>query len=91
VGFVNTVYVLIACGFVGLAIAYNFWRRRRIKVQRQDSAGMARSWLIRDLYRGDLRALSDAAHGRHENVDIGQINRRVAEAFCERISGVAIP
>ena len=76
--FVITGYMLIACGFVGLAIAYNLWGRRRNKAQGQYSV---RGWLTRDLYRGDLRALSDAGHGRYENIDIGQINRLRSRGF----------
>ena len=76
--FVITGYMLIACGFVGLAIAYNLWGRRRIKAHGPYSV---RGWLTRDLYRGDLRALSEAGRGRYENIDIGQINRLRSRGF----------
>jgi hypothetical protein len=68
----NTIYILIACGFVGLAIAYNLWRRRRIKEQRQ---GSIRTWPTRDFVSRRLAGPVGYRVGRHENVDIGQINR----------------
>jgi hypothetical protein len=75
---VDTGYILIACGFVGLAIAYNLWARPRLNL---------RTWVTRELYRGDLRALSGAARGYAYDVDIKQAERLRARAGSwERVS-----
>ena len=71
----DTGYLLIACGFVGLAIAFNLWGRRCTKAQDPSSASSIRTWVIRELHRGDLHALSDAARGRYYDLDMGQIDR----------------
>jgi hypothetical protein len=78
---VNTGYILIACGFVGLAIAYNLWVRFRSKAQRPRSASSLRTWVTRELRRGDLRALSGAARGYCYDVDIKQAERLCARGF----------
>ena len=56
-------YILIASGFVGLAIAINLWVRSRMKPYRTHIATGPRGWVTRELHRGDLHALSDAARG----------------------------
>ena len=57
----NSGYILIACGFVLLAIALNLRSKGPGGAQR---AAMAfRLWLTRDLYRGDLTALGCARRG----------------------------
>ena len=71
----NTGYMLIACGLVGLAIAFNLWGRHRIKARRPYSKIYFRAWVTQELYRGDLHSLSNAARGRYYDIDIGQINR----------------
>ena len=71
----DTGYLLIACGFVGLAIAYNLWGRSYTKQQGSPPTSNIRTWVIRELHRGDLHALSDAFHGRYYDLDIGQIDR----------------
>lgn len=64
-------YILLACGFVGIAIAISAWQnpatfRRMISV---------RHWLTKDLVRGDFHALSAAGRGREFDLDIDQIKR----------------
>ena len=71
----DTGYILIASGFVGLAIAYNLWGRPRSKAQRPRPPSGLQIWVTRELYRGDLRALSDAARGFYDNVGIDQLDR----------------
>jgi hypothetical protein len=69
----DTGYILLACGLVGLAIAYNLWGPRRTKAQRLRLSWSGRAWLTRELSRGDLHALADLARGRYGNIDMGQI------------------
>lgn len=73
-------YILVACGVVGLAITYNLWGRSQPSRKRNP----VRVWVTRQLYRGDLRALSDAAHGRFDEVAIDQFNRLRGRGFVAR-------
>ena len=71
-------YILLACGFVALAFAVHLWERRRVqggeRPARVTASGPSnkaarrpgrRAWLTRELYRGDLSALSDVASRRN--------------------------
>jgi hypothetical protein len=77
---VSAGYILIACGLVGLAIAYNLWARPHLN---------PRTWVTRELYRGDLRALSGAARGYAYDVDIKQADRLRARIPGKRSLGPA--
>lgn len=75
----DTGYVLIACGLVTLAIVLNLRSRGPGGAQR---AAMAfRFWLTRDLYRGDLTALSSARRGNTFDIDLDQIKRLRRRGF----------
>jgi hypothetical protein len=75
----DTGYVLIACGLVTLAIVLNLKNRGPGGAQR---AAMAfRLWLTRDLYRGDLTALSFARRGNVFDIDLDQVNRLRRRGF----------
>lgn len=75
----DTGYILIACGLVTLAIALNLRSRGPGGAQR---AAMAfRLWLTRDLYRGDLTALSYARRGNTLDIDLDQIKRLRRRGF----------
>ena len=75
----DTGYILIACGFVVLAIVLNLRSSGPGGAQR---AAMAfRLWLTRDLYRGDLTALSYARRGNAFDIDIDQIKRLRRRGF----------
>src|SRR5664279_1294445 len=76
--------MLIACGLVGLAIAINLMGRGRFGVQRPHFTMSFRAWVTRDLYRGDLHALSDAARGHYYKLDIGQIDRLNSRGFLAK-------
>lgn len=78
----NTGYILIACGFVGLAIALNIKSRGPGGTQR---AAMAfRVWLTRGLYRGDLSALAYARRGNTFDIDQDQIGRLRGRGFLRK-------
>ena len=75
----DTGYILISCGFVGLAIVLNLRSGGPGGVQR---AAMAfRFWLTRDLYRGDLTALAYARRGSTFDIDPDQIKRLRRRGF----------
>ena len=75
----NSGYILIACGFVLLAIALNLRSKGPGGAQR---AAMAfRLWLTRDLYRGDLTALGCARRGSTFDIDLDQIKRLRRRGF----------
>ena len=80
----NTGFILIACGFVGLAIAYNLWARPRLKARRPWSATGLRNWVTRGLYRGDLHALAGVARGGYYDVDLSQAKRLRARSFLAK-------
>jgi hypothetical protein len=65
--------ILLACGFVGLAIAVNLFLQPRVKPQR--------SWVTRDLYRGDLHALANLARGQVLDITFDQIGRLKDRGF----------
>lgn len=75
----NTGYVLIACGLVGLAIAVNL--RGRGPGTAQHGAMAMRLWVTRGLYRGDLSALACARGGNTFDIDPGQIGRLRSRGF----------
>jgi hypothetical protein len=78
----NTGYVLIACGLVGLAIAVNLRSRGPGGARR---AAMAfRLWMTRGLYRGDLSALASARRGNTFDIDADQIGRLRQRRFLRR-------
>lgn len=86
----NAGYILIACGFVGLAIALNIRSRGPGAVHR---AAMAfRLWLTRGLYRGDLSALAYARRGNTFDIDQDQIGRLRGRGFLRKslLGGVRI-
>ena len=75
----DTGYILIASGFVVLAIVLNLRSRGPGGAQR---AAMAfRLWLTRGLYRGDLTALTYARRGNVFDIDIDQIKRLRGRGF----------
>ena len=75
----DTGYILIACGFVVLAIVLNLRSSGPGGLQR---AAMAfRFWLTRDLYRGDLTALAFARRGNTFDIDPDQIKRLRRRGF----------
>ena len=75
----DTGYILIACGFVALAIALNLRSGGPGSAKR---AVMAfRLWLTRDLYRGDLTALAYARRGNVFDIDLDQITRLRRRGF----------
>jgi hypothetical protein len=73
-------YLLIACGFVGLAIALSFWRSTEALQRALD----VRMWLTRGLYRGDFQALSVAARGHVFDLDPDQFTRLAARGFVRQ-------
>jgi hypothetical protein len=78
----NTGYILIACGLVGLAIAINLRSRGRGGAQ---GAAMAfRLWVTRGLYRGDLSALACARRGNTFDIDADQIGRLRHRGFLRK-------
>jgi len=78
----DTGYILIACGFVLLAIVLNLRSRGPGGAQR---AAMAfRLWLTRDLYRGDLTALTYARRGNTFDIDLDQIKRLRGRGFLRK-------
>ena len=78
----NTGYVLIACGLVGLAIALNL---RSLGPGGPQRAAMAfRLWATRGLYRGDLSALAYARRGNTLDIDVDQIGRLRQRGFLRR-------
>lgn len=86
----DTGYILIACGFVVLAIVLNLRSRGPGGAQR---AAMAfRLWLTRDLYRGDLTALAYARRGNTFDIDLDQIKRLSGRGFLRKglFGGVTI-
>jgi len=62
--------ILIAVGLIGLAVGFNLWGM----VKAREYAPL-RAWLTRELYRGDLSALSDTARGSFNEVTIDQLDR----------------
>jgi hypothetical protein len=75
----NSGYILIACGFVLLAIALNLRSKGPGGAQR---AAMAfRLWLTRVLYRGDLRGLGCARRGCSFDFDLDQFKRLRRRGF----------
>jgi hypothetical protein len=78
----NPGYILIACGLVGLAIAFNLRSRGPGGAQR---AAMAfRLWVTRGLYRGDLSALAYARRGNTYDIDLDQIGRLRQRGFLRK-------
>jgi hypothetical protein len=78
----NTGYILIACGFVGLAIALNLGSGAPGGMRR---AAMAfRAWPTRGLYRGDLSALTYARRGHIFDIDQDQIGRLRRRGFLRK-------
>lgn len=86
----NAGYILIACGFVGLAIALNIGSRGPGATQR--AAMTFRVWLTRGLYRGDLSALAYARRGNIFDIDQDQIGRLRGRGFLRKglLGGVRI-
>ena len=78
----NAGYILIACGFVGLAIALNLRSRGPGSLQRMAPA--FRVWLTRGLYRGDLSALAYAGRGNTFDIDQDQIGRLRGRGFLRK-------
>jgi len=74
-------YLLIACAFVGLAIAVSLWHNA--EPLRRRAMGL-RLWLTRGLYRGDFRALGAAARGRIFDLDPDQLRRLAARGFVRQ-------
>ena len=75
----NTGYILIACGLVGLAIALN------LRSRGPGGAALAfRLWLTRGLYRGDLSALACARRGNTFDIDADQIGRLRQRGFLRK-------
>jgi len=78
----NSGYILIACGFVGLAIALNLGSGAPGGMRR---AAMAfRAWPMRGLYRGDLSALTYARRGHVFDIDQDQIGRLRRRGFLRK-------
>jgi hypothetical protein len=72
-------FILIACGFVLLAIVLNL---RSLGPGGAKRAVMAfRLWVTRDLYRGDLTALAYAKRGNVFVIDADQIKRLRRRGF----------
>jgi hypothetical protein len=44
-----------------------------------------RTWLTKDLYRGDMHALQAIANGRSDNIDMGQLSRLRGRGFITKI------
>ena len=63
-------FILFAAGLLGLAVGCKLWGSAALS----DLTSL-RAWLTRDLYRGDLSALCDAARGRVNEVSIDQLER----------------
>ncbi len=78
----NTGYVLIACGLVGLAITLNLRSRGPGGTQR--AAVAFRLWVTRGLYRGDLSALACARRGNTFDIDADQIGRLRQRGFLRK-------
>lgn len=74
----STGLLLLACGFVALAIAVNLFARSRSK------SHSGQHWITRDLYRGDLHALANMVRGRNFAVDYSQIDRLKDRGFVRR-------
>ena len=78
----DTGYILIACGLVGLAIVFNLRSRGSGGAQR---AAMAfRLWLTRGLYRGDLSALASVRRGNTFDIDADQVGRLRQRGFLRK-------
>jgi len=78
----DTGYILIACGFVTLAIILNLRSGGPGGAQR---AAMAfRLWVTRGLYRGDLSALAYARRGNYFDIDADQIGRLRGRGFLRK-------
>jgi len=78
----NTGYILMACGLVGLAIVLNLRSRGPGGARR---AAMAfRLWMTRGLYRGDLSALACARRGNTFDIDPDQIGRLRERGFMRK-------
>jgi hypothetical protein len=73
-------YLLLACGFVALAIALSLWPNAELRRR----AFRPRRWLTRGLYRGDFRALGAAARGRVFDLDPDQFRRLAASGFVRQ-------
>src|SRR3954464_11929365 len=73
-------YLLIACAFVGFAIALSLWHNAEL---RRRAVGL-RLWLTRGLYRGDFQALGAAARGRVFDLDPDQLRRLAARGFVRQ-------
>jgi hypothetical protein len=78
----NAGYILIACGFVGLAIALNIRSRDPGAMRRATMA--FRVWVTRGLYRGDLSALAYARRGNTFDIDQDQIGRLRGRGFLRK-------
>ncbi len=74
----NTGLILIACGFVSLAITINVFARLRGKSRSKQG------WLTRDLHRGDLRALANLVYGPGLEVSYDQIGRLKDRGFVTK-------
>jgi len=73
-------YLLIACGFVGLAIALSFWQNADALRRAFDM----RDWATRGLSRGDLNALAVAARGHVFDLEPDQFGRLSARGFVRK-------
>ena len=73
-------YLIIACGFVGLAIAFSLWQNTGTLQRAFD----LRTWLTSGLYRGDFQALSVAARGHVFDLDPDQLRRLAARGFLRQ-------
>ena len=69
--------ILIACGFVGLAIAVNL-------LTRPAGEALPRPWLTRGLFRGDLSALAELARGPALDAGYDQLERLKDRGFVKR-------
>lgn len=73
----NMALILLACGFVGLAIAVNLFARSRGKFY------WGQRWVTKDLRRGDLHALADMVRGSCLDVTYDQIGRLKDRGFVK--------
>jgi hypothetical protein len=74
----STGLLLLACGFVTLAIAVTLFARSRSK------SHSGQRWITRDLYRGDLHALAKLRGRSLEDVTYNQIGRLEDRGFVRR-------